>query len=246
MDEMESLNIGASNFSFSATKIDELGATEYTLVSIVVDKSSSVSPFADLLLKMVKTIIESCKKSPRAENLMIRLLYFSSKNQLEEVHGFKLLNSINTDDYKDIRPCGCTALVDASFSAIGSTLTYAKNLIDQDFDVNGIIFIITDGQENDSTMTMDSVQKQIAESRKQENIESLQTILIGVTDDDQISSYLQGFKDEAGLDDYKDAGEATKESLAKIANFASQSVSSVSQSLQQGPGSVAASQPLTI
>jgi len=242
MDEMESLNIGASNFSFSATKIDELGATEYTLVSIVVDKSSSVSPFADLLLKMVKTIIESCKKSPRAENLMIRLLYFSSKNQLEEVHGFKLLNSINTDDYKDIRPCGCTALVDASFSAIGSTLTYAKNLIDQDFDVNGIIFIPTDGEENNSTMTMSSIQKQIADSRKQENIESLQTILIGLTDDGNISTYLQRFKDEAGLDEYIDVGEVTEKSLAKLANFVSQSISSQSQSL----GSGSASQPLTI
>ena len=242
MDEMESLNIGASNFSFSATKIDELGATEYTLVSIVVDKSSSVSPFADLLLKMVKTIIESCKKSPRAENLMIRLLYFSSKNQLEEVHGFKLLNSINTDDYKDIRPCGCTALVDASFSAIGSTLTYAKNLIDQDFDVNGIIFIPTDGEENDSTMTMSSIQKQIKESKRQENIESLQTILIGLTDDGNISTYLQRFKDEAGLDEYIDVGEVTEKSLAKLANFVSQSISSQSQSL----GSGSASQPLTI
>lgn len=241
MEEMESLNIGASNFNFSATKIDNLGATEYTLVSIIVDKSSSVSNFADLLLKMEKTVIESCKKSPRAENLMVRLLNFSSKNNLEEIHGFKLLNSIDTDNYKDIQPRGCTALVDACYSSIGATLTYAKNLIDQDFDVNGIVFIITDGEENDSTMTMNSIQKQIKEAKRQENIESLQTILIGLTDDAQINSYLQKFKDEAGLDKYIDVGEVTDKKLAKLANFVSQSISSQSQSL----GSGAVSQPLT-
>ena len=242
MDEMESLNIGASNFNFSATKIDALGATEYTLATSVVDFSLSVKGYQKKLLEMEKTILGSCKKSPRAENLMLRLLHFNNKDNLQEIHGFKLLSTIDPNSYKEEKPRGCTALVDACYSAIGSTLTYAKNLIDQDFDVNGIIFIITDGEENDSTMTMDSIKKLIADSRKQENIESLQIILIGLTGDTQITSYLQKFKDEAGLDEYIDVGEVTDKKLAKLANFVSQSISSQSQSL----GSGSPSQPLTI
>jgi len=179
MKEMESLNIGTSNFNFSATKIDDLGATEYTLSSVLCDISGSLGGFEDKLLMLEKALVEKYKKLPKAENIMLRLLHFN--NILEELHGFKTVNSINQDDYKQINTRGTTALIDATYSAIGATLTYAKTLIDQDFDVNGIIFIITDGCENTSTMTMNSIKTLINDSKKQENIESLITVLIGVT-----------------------------------------------------------------
>lgn len=239
MNEMESLNIGGSNFSFSATRIDNLGSTEYTLVTNVTDISISVCPYAHLLLSMKKAIVEACKKSPRSDNLMLRDLTFNTK--LQEIHGFKLLSSINPDDYLPLSPYGYTALVDATYSAIGATLTYAKTLIDQDFDVNGCIYISTDGEENSSTLDISAIKNQIAECRKKENIESLQVILIGLTSDAQISKALQDFKDEAGLDEYIDVGDVTPQKLAKLAQFVSTSISSQSQSL----GSGSASKPLT-
>ncbi len=67
---------GAGGFQFSAVRIEDLGATEYTLVTIVCDISGSVIPFADSLLECIKSIITACQKSPRAENLLIRLLHF--------------------------------------------------------------------------------------------------------------------------------------------------------------------------
>jgi hypothetical protein len=69
-DNLEVIKIaGAGSFQFSAIRPEDLGATEYTLVTIVVDITGSIADFADELLKSVKAIIEACKKSPRAENL---------------------------------------------------------------------------------------------------------------------------------------------------------------------------------
>ncbi|MEZ4527349.1 MAG: hypothetical protein R2941_15630 [Desulfobacterales bacterium] len=62
------------------------------------DETGSVASFAKDLLKTVKSIVEACKKSPRAENLMIRLTSFNEAQR--EIHGFKPLSAINVNDYK--------------------------------------------------------------------------------------------------------------------------------------------------
>lgn len=236
MKEMESTIIkGASNFSFSATKIDDLESTEYTLVTIVVDTSSSVYEFKDTLLKMVKAIVEACKKSPRAEYLMLRVLTFASS--LDELHGFKMLNMINADDYKPFNPNGMTALYDATYSAIGAEITYAQNLIKQGYNVNGCLYIITDGEENNSSVTIDEIKRKIGTSMKQEVIESLLTVLIGLNTSGSVSKSLSMFKDKAMLSVYIDAGDATPQKLAKLADFVSSSISSSSMVLGTGKAS---------
>lgn len=89
---------GPGNFTFSAIRIEDLGATEYTLVTIVCDVTGSVRNFADELLKMVKTVVKACKKNARAENLLLRYVLFN--NNIMEVHGFLPVTSINEDDYE--------------------------------------------------------------------------------------------------------------------------------------------------
>ena len=128
---MKNISIpGPGTFSFSGIRPEKLGATEYTLVSIVVDETGSVMDFADDLLKTVKSIVKACARHPRADNLLIRLLSFN--DQITEIHGFKPLTNINVNDYDPFDPAGMTALYDAAYSAVGATLTYAKMLTDQD------------------------------------------------------------------------------------------------------------------
>jgi len=234
---------GPGNFQFSAIRPEKLGATEYTLVTMVIDVTGSVRRFADELLNCVKSIVQACQKSPRVENLMLRFITFNE--DLHEIHGFKPLSEINVNDYKPFDPVGMTALYDATYSGVGSTLTYAKSLIDQDFDVNGCVYIVTDGMDNASTVDPSYILSKIDNSIVKEEIESLITILIGVNDPNsgysqEIAKALKKFKDEANLTQFVDAGDATPQKLAKVANFVSQSVSSQSQSL----GSGSASQPL--
>lgn len=228
---------GPGTFEFSAVRIDDLGAAEYTLVTIVVDITSSVIAFTDELLMCVKNIVQACQKNPRSENLMLRLLAFNT--ELYEIHGFKPLTEITPNDYKPFIPAGMTALYDASYSGVSATLEYADRLIKQDFDVNGCVYIITDGMDNYSTVTPHSIADKIRGALKQEEIESLVTVLVGLIDPDDpqakdIRHALTSFQVEAELTQFVDAGDATPQRLAKLAQFVSQSISSQSQVLGTG------------
>jgi hypothetical protein len=246
MDTEEVLQqTGPGTFQFSGTRIEHLGATEYTLVTIVLDISGSVYNSADDLLKMVKTIIEACQKSPRSENLMIRYLTFNQN--INEIHGFRLLKDIDVNDYEDLAPDGYTALFDASYDAVGATVDYSARLVDDyEFDVNGAVYIVTDGMNNRGSMTPKSIKDKVESALSHEKIESLITVLIGLHDPNdtwgpEVKAHLDEFKNEANLTQFVEVGDATPGKLAKLANFVSQSVSSQSQAL----GSGAASQSLT-
>lgn len=244
LNNMQTIQIpGPGTFSFSAVRLDDLGATEYTLVTVVVDITSSVIPFAGELLNCVKMIVKACKKSPRAENLLLRLLAFNTN--LHEIHGFKPLSDIAPDDYKPFKPAGMTALFDAAYSGISATLEMAERLIKQDFDANGCVYIITDGMDNASTVTPKNIAEKIKSALHKEMIESLTTILVGIIDPKNgyakdVRQALTTFEVEAELSQFVDAGHATPQKLAKLAQFVSQSISSQSQSLGTG----APSQPL--
>jgi uncharacterized protein YegL len=223
--------IPGSSFEYSAIRPEKLGATEYTLVTIAVDKSSSVYNFKNELLDMLKEVIAACQKNPRSENMMVRLVLFNQN--LKEVHGFIPLADINVNDYDDIDPSGSTALFDTVYSSIGATNDYSKTLIDQDFEVNGAVYIITDGMDNESIYTTIGIKQLIANSRKEEVIESLITVLIGI-DTASCGQYLQNFKDEAELSHYIDMGDVSAGKLAKLGGWISKSISSQSQSLGSG------------
>jgi len=234
-NRMEFGKIGQSNFKFSGIRTEHLGASEYTLVNIGVDISSSVNDFAKELRDCLILAVESCKKSPRSDNLLLRVFLFSSSlsEGIQEIHGFKPLGEINPSDYPVLRPSGGTPLYDAVYSAVGSTNAYAKKLYDDDFMTNAINFIITDGEDTASHMKPQAIRKEIKRALKDEFIESVISILIGINTA-QYKSYLDAFKTDAELDSFIDAGDVTPGKLAKLAEFVSQSVSSQSQSLGSG------------
>lgn len=232
---------GPGNFQFSGVKIDDLGATEYTLASMVVDISGSVSPFKKQLLDCVKSVVEACKKHPRSDNLLFRLLTFNS--DLYEIHGFLNLADIDVDKYDPFEPDGMTALFDAYYDGVGATVEYGKLLVAQDFDVNGIVIGVTDGMNNRGTMTPNEIKKKWQGALAKEEIESLITILIGLHDpaldwSDEVQRALSEFHSEADLSQFIDIGDATPENLAKLGNFVSESISSQSNALGTGAPSV--------
>ncbi len=231
-----------SQYGFSATKIGDLGASEYTLASVVVDVSSSVAPFAKDLTKAVKEVVRACKYSPRADNLMVRLTQFASG--LDEVHGFKLLENCNESDYDQaLNVGGATALFDASVNAISATSLYGADLNKNDFSANGIVVIITDGDDNNSSFSAHAVKDALANVVRDEYLESLITILIGVNINDRyISQRLQDFNSVVGFTQYIELDKADAKTLAKLAEFVSKSISAQSQSLGTG----GPSQSLTI
>ncbi len=224
----------ASGYRFAVTPIDDLGAAEYTLVGIACDVSGSVANYKKDMEKCLKEILGSCQKSPRSENLLLRLIQFD--DNITETHGFKLLSLLQPKDYANVLNIGgCTALYDSLYALAESVGDYGKILADQDFEVNGIVFVITDGADNASRFTPHKIRQLRERIIQQEALESLLVILIGVAVD---RDYLDVLKNEAQLDQYVDLADASHKTLARLAAFVSQSISSQSQSLGSGQASV--------
>jgi hypothetical protein len=238
---MSSFKATGSGFHFSATNISNLGASEYTLVGIACDRSSSVSGFANEIEGCLKTSLEGCQKSPRVDNLLVRLLAFN--HEVTEEHGFKPLADCHLAGYDGfLRPGGTTALYDASVNLVDSLATYGKSLIDQDYTVNGLVVVLTDGVDVGSTFKANHVKDALQRALKSEALESLVSVLIGINvQDAEVSKFLTRFKDEAGFGQYIEARDASPKTFAKVAGFISKSVSSQSQAV----GSKAPSQPIT-
>ena len=233
MQQMQTPN----NFRFSATGIDQLGATEYTLATVVVDISSSVDGFQRQLEDCLKAIVNACKKSPRSDNLMLRVVKFN--DSVTEVHGFKELNTININDYSNtLNPAGCTALFDAVQEAIEATSEYGRLLKGQDYQANAVVYILTDGEDNRSRMTPTSIKNAVNSVKRQEQLESLAVILVGVGQHNA-GAYLDGFRQDANITQFVDLEELFRKTspegaLAKLAGFVSKSISSTSQALASG------------
>ena len=223
----------SSNYAFSAVKMDELGATEYTLVTLVVDVSSSLDGYDRDLESMIKEAVSSCQKSPRAENLMIRVVTFNQNEA--EMHGFKLLENVQPDDYdQQIMTAGSTLLFDSVYHAIEATKEYGQVLLEQDYLANAIVFVITDGMDNESTYTASTVKDLISTTIREEVLESLAVVLIGMSGESQVQTYLDDFAKRADINEYIDMGDVSASKLAKLAGYISRSTTSTSQALGSG------------
>ena len=234
LDGMDDHQLAGSNYGFSAKRIEDLGATEYTIVAIAGDKSGSVDAFRGEIEDCIKEIVKSCRHSPRADNLMMRLTMFD--DSLEEIHGFRPFSECDVGDYTDcVRPGGMTALYDAACNATDSATQYGKSLTESDFDVNAIVFVITDGMDNRSAMTATEVQKSLANAVQSESLESIVSILVGVNvNNPSVSQYLKDLHQQAGFTQYVELGDAKANTLAKLADFVSRSISAQSQALGTG------------
>jgi len=240
MDSMTFDTFATPNqFAFSAVEMDNLGATEYTIVNMLVDESGSVGGFQTELQDAMKIVFESCQKHPRSQNLLLRTAAFESQT-VREIHGFTTLDTIDPAKFV-INPSGSTPLFDATLDSVETTAGYAKILNDQDYFCNGIVFVMTDGEENSSKCaTVSKIRDAVTKIRIDESLESIKLILIGVNDSSpNLKAYLDTFKTDAGFDEYISLGDVTPAKLAKLAEWISQSISSTSQALGTSGPSVA-------
>jgi hypothetical protein len=240
-DTAESFRTAGSGFHFSGTSINNLGASEYTLVGVACDRSGSVIQFAAEIEKCLRTALESCQNSPRVDNLLVRLLAFN--HMLDEQHGFRPLRDCPLAGYDGfLCPGGMTALYDASVNLVDSLATYGRTLMSNDYTVNGLAIVITDGCDNMSKLTMGEVSNAVQRATQAESLESLITVLIGINiQDPDVSRALNDLKSNGGFTQYVEAKDASPKTLARVAGFISKSISSQSQSI----GSGAASLPIT-
>lgn len=230
-DNMETVSFG-NNFGFSATRIEDLSnASEYTLVTLVVDESSSVHSFKQEIEKCIQEILKACKEHPKSDNLLIRIVSFA--NSYREIHGFKLIANIKISDYDDcIIPQGMTSLYDCFENAVKAEAKYGHKLHEDGYTVNGLIVCLTDGYDNLSTSIPEDIKRAISNLRSSEALTNFTSILIGVNvKDSNLKQHLEEFKDRAELNQFENLEDADKNSFKQIAGFVSKSISSASQNI---------------
>lgn len=242
MDNDTIVSTTFSGFQFSGVPTQgntSLDDTEYCIAEVIVDDSGSISSFArDIEKYGLQQIVELCKKLPTASKIMLRVSKFSSclPNGVEEIHGLKLIRNCDSNNYNNIlKANGGTPLFDATAYCLETAETYGKSLYDQEYDCSAVVFIITDGDENDSRKftSAKKIKELIERIRTSEtSLTSITTVLIGVNVKDiTIKNKLEAFKNEANLNSFVALEDATVSSIGKIANLISQSLSSASQNI---------------
>jgi len=238
-DDVVQQQFQGSMFQFSGAPLPTLTSSEYTLVGLAVDASISIQPFMDAEISALRTAIQTCQKSPRADNLLIRTTKFDHPSRSpREFHGFKELIHCKGQDYDHIFKDGlgsATALYDACVDAIDAVASYGAKLFDEDYTCNGVVFIITDGCDNSSKYGVSNIADAIKRAVGERKLESLKTILIGINVTDRtVADYLDRLKDGANLDEYIEVGQFDAKTGARLAEFVSKSISATSQALGTG------------
>lgn len=228
--------LAGSAYGFSGVRIDDLGASEYTLAVIAADTSTSVGPFVRHIEAAIGAVLQACGRSPRADNLLLRLLSFD--DTVTEVHGFRALAELDPAAYHNtLKAGGCTALFDAALNAVASATHYGEQLVRHAFGVNAIVFVITDGCDNRSRAGLAELAEAVGRARHAERLESLATVLIGVNlADATVKTTLEQLAQSAGFTQFIALDQADARTLARVADFVSQCVSAQSACLGSGQG----------
>ena len=235
--ELDNFDLPGSHYGFSAVKVDSLTAPEYTLATLLVDDSGSVSNWRSRLEECVRQIVLSLRENPRADYLLVRVVAFG--DQLREVMGFTQLGELPLNKLNSfLGNGGGTYLFGACSNALSATHAYAKQLFDSEYKVNGLTYVITDGDDNMShrdKITADVVGQSMKHLVQSEVMESHVGILVGVNMfDSTIKAYLDNFASVAGFDKFLSLDSADEAALKKVAQVGVQSISLQSQALGTG------------
>lgn len=240
--DLNTLNVGG--IQYSAVHIENLGATAYTLVTIAIDRSASTNPFKREMAKVLQEVVNACARDDNAfrDNLLLRVITFH--NDVTEVHGFTEIDTIESANYDGLlNEDGNTFLYGAIQNALVTKKDFAKKLYENDYTVNGILFVITDGLDN---MSNDKIYADVVENVKiLENgdsdgkfMESYLSYLIGINVDDAlVKKYLGAMRLDFNMTDFISLDDASEKTIAKIAKFISSSSISQSQALGSGVAS---------
>lgn len=234
-----------THLAFSSVRLQKLDETSYTLVTLVLDVTGSLSGFEKQIREAVKTVVDSCKKHGRKDMILIRILAFSTSYGMVELTGFMPVLQVDPSsfDFLNTLQCsGMTNLYDATYNALAATRVFAKQLSDQEFPVNALIVVATDGGNTERNgMSVQDVAAEMRNLTQKEICESCLSILIGLNAQN-CSQELSDFNKDAGFTQYEPLNNLNADKFARMADFISRSISAQSQALTTGQ----ASAPLTL
>lgn len=215
-----------------------LAEVEYTLASIVIDLSGSVFRYVHDLKEALKTLIMSLRNHSRRKFMMIQVLGFQD-DRVIDIQGFTQVEQIDVDAVlRQITCNGYTPLYDGIARGLETLEVYATSLSQQSFTANGVLFVLTDGFENNSkrVRNISQIKDAINKLRPADNdpaaknrcLESLLTLAVGINVD------LPDLMTNGGFDSFKEIKDLNANSLAAWGQWASSTIQAQSTALGTG------------
>lgn len=134
----------------------ELDTEQVTLVTFVVDASSSMSSHRQTMIDALNAIIKDLQGYKQSDQMLVSSWQFDTTSKL--LFAAKKIADV-TDDFNSYAPNGYTALYDSLEDALTAGRTYAQELMDEDYQVRMIVVVLTDGEDNSSRTTASKVRK---------------------------------------------------------------------------------------
>lgn len=198
--------------------IDDVDATEATLVSVLLDMSGSMEPHRSAVLDAYAIMLKSLQGAKAAASILLSTWTFDDVPRL--LFGYQPVGWLSPLTKRDYRPDGCTALYDAALGAMTGLVAYGQALDQGGVPSKRVLFVLSDGDDNRSRHRADDVRR-VAESLRREEAYTLAFAGFG-------SSDLAALAASMGFVDVLTTG-ATEAELRRIFRQVSQSVVRVSQ-----------------
>lgn len=153
--------------------IDDIDSEEVTLVAVVVDASVSMSPFRDTIIQSYnEQFLASLQGAKNANDILVETWIFSTDgppdNWVRLLHGFTPVKQCPKLDHQSYNPSGSTPLNDAVNRAQVGLMSYGQMLRDGGTRTKCILVVMTDGEENSSSVSASKVKGVSTDLLKQE------------------------------------------------------------------------------
>lgn len=209
------------NLDFGNFDPEEIEVDETINAVFVVDTSYSVLKYVKDLNYAFNDFTEAMQKSHIAEKLFVSIIEFSEK--VKVTTGFKPVTNIPPMDFsKSIG--SITSLYDAVKTGLNNALDYRENLENSGVETKTLLFVITDGEDNNSKTNPNTIKTTIDKLKADEHSAfSFTSILFGVGND----ANFEQARDKMGIEHLARVGTSGKD-MKKMIGFISQSISSIS------------------
>lgn len=209
------------NLDFSNFNPEEVETDETINAVFIVDTSPSISTYVKELNYAFNDFTESMQKSHIADKLFVSIIEFN--RDVKVISGFQPVANIAKMDFSK-RIGGYTSLYDGVHKGLQNALDYRKNLENSGVETKTLLFVITDGEDNNSKKSPRSIKKIIDKIKKDEKSAfSFTSILFGVGDD----ATFENAQKDMGIEHLAKIGMSGNQ-MKKMIGFISQSISSVS------------------
>lgn len=134
------------SFGLSINNFDPSNITTDETINVVfvVDKSGSVNRFVSDLNAVLNDFVQTMQKSHVCDKMLVSTILFNQ--DIDVVNGYQPLSDVKTFN---INPSGSTNLYNAVYTGIENALHYRQDLEKQGISCKTLVFVITDGEDNE-------------------------------------------------------------------------------------------------